>query len=559
MSAIKNAREWAFLGMYEDAEKSYGEALTLARGKLAGELKSGVREALEAFVREAEREVSLNGALLQMVKTARLPASSKPPRDVEERPLRKGPPFQETPFSFHQRRTMEADPQVEVLVPRHKSGSQKIPPARSLDDNFFGAPQNAGGYQANPSGPEPYAPRFAPQVYKDPGVWDQPPPRQQRNQPGTRRPAAKAQNTRTAPSLPPQPSGPEKQKERNYDKPWLVPKPPAPAETKEEPPKSRYLLKCYPDGNGPDADLIMMIENSVISQNPNISFDDIAGLEEAKDSLRMNVICPLTMTEYFKKIRTPPKGMLLYGPPGTGKTMLAKAIATTGKTTFCYVHPTVLASKWRGDSEKLVRILFEMARFYAPTTIFIDEIDSLLSSRSSNEHESSRKVKVQFFIEIDGVCSGNANEDGSIPKVFILGATNRPWDLDEAILRRLTKRIYIPLPNEEARHQLFRLKMKGINLSDDIDYNHLVKATENYNSDDIESVCKDAATAPFQKMFSTLTGKETEEEMKKIEKDLLEEPITMQDFNNALKKIAPSSSTQFLSEYEKWTKEHGAS
>lgn len=153
------------------------------------------------------------------------------------------------------------------------------------------------------------------------------------------------------------------------------------------------MYTLYPDGNGPDSDLINMIENNLILTNPSVSFDDIAGLQEAKSALTMYVVCALNMKNFFKGIRSPPKGILLYGPPGTGKTMLAKAIATTGKTTFINVNPATLASKWRGDSEKLVRLLFDMGRYYSPSTIFIDEIDSLLSERSNNEHESSRKVK----------------------------------------------------------------------------------------------------------------------------------------------------------------------
>ena len=327
--------------------------------------------------------------------------------------------------------------------------------------------------------------------------------------------------------------------------------------------KSAFLLSRYPDGNGPDSELIEMLEREVVDTNPNVSFDDIAELNQAKKALQEAVLLPLIIPDYFKGIRRPWRGVLLYGPPGTGKTMLAKALATQGKTTFFNVHSSSFASKWRGESEKLVRILFEMARFYAPTTIFIDEVDSLCSKRGEgNEGEGSRRVKAELLVQMEGVnsnTSASANEKSDEDKrkiVTVMAATNRPWDLDDALRRRFEKRVYIPLPNEKGRLQLFNLNLKKIEVDKNINYDKLVKLTEGYSGADISNVCREASFMPMRRELIANKGRKIE--------DLVNDPdfrakiraaICMPDFEKAIGNISKSVSAKDLEVYDKCNKE----
>ena len=401
---------------------------------------------------------------------------------------------------------------------------------------------------------------------KDPDVWDPP----EDYNPKRNKPIKKDYN-RPKPS-----SGNNNNNKRNYEKPWKGDNNNNNKGKKDDKGgkenkdgkdpkegKSAFLLHCYPDGVGPDTDLIEMVEKEVVENNPNVKFEDIAELESAKRTLQEAVLLPLLMPDFFRGIRRPWKGVLLYGPPGTGKTLLAKALATQGKTTFFNVSATTFASKWRGESEKLVRLLFEMARFYAPSTIFIDEVDSIGTKRGEGDNEASRRVMAEMLVQMDGVSGMSENEELSNEElkkkiVMVLAATNHPWDLDDALRRRFEKRVYIPLPNTVGREEMFKINLKGVTLAKDVNIPELVKMTDGYSGADIANVCREAALMQMRRKLMKTGGgfdiMELANNPQKLQEEL-EAPVSQTDILTAIKNISKSVSQSDLKRYEEWTSE----
>nr|GEV80113.1 katanin p60 ATPase-containing subunit A-like 2 isoform X2 [Tanacetum cinerariifolium] len=229
-------------------------------------------------------------------------------------------------------------------------------------------------------------------------------------------------------------------------------------------------------------------------------------------------------------------------------TMLAKAVATECNTTFFNISASSIVSKWRGDSEKLVKVLFELARHHAPSTIFLDEIDAIISQRgeSRSEHESSRRLKTELLIQMDGLTKTDE-------LVFVLAATNLPWELDAAMLRRLEKRILVPLPEPEARKAMFEELLPSVAEEERLPYDLLVEKTQGFSGSDIRLLCKEAAMQPLRRVMAILEQQDMlpDDELPKIG------PIKHEDIQTAIKNTRPSAHLH-APRYEKFNEDYGS-
>ncbi|KAL8822377.1 MAG: hypothetical protein Q9191_006889 [Dirinaria sp. TL-2023a] len=231
-----------------------------------------------------------------------------------------------------------------------------------------------------------------------------------------------------------------------------------------------------------------------------VTFEDIGGLTAIISELKESVIYPLTMPHLYSStssLLSAPSGVLLYGPPGCGKTMLAKALAHESGATFINLHISTLTEKWYGDSNKLVNAVFSLAGKLQPSIVFIDEIDAVLGTRRSGEHEASGMVKAEFMTLWDGLTS--ANTRGEPQRILVLGATNRIQDIDEAILRRMPKKFAVSLPNAQQRLRIMGLILKDTRIDKEkFDLEYLVRVTAGMSGSDIKEACRDAAMVPVR-------------------------------------------------------------
>ncbi|MES1909486.1 MAG: hypothetical protein MHM6MM_002215 [Cercozoa sp. M6MM] len=329
-----------------------------------------------------------------------------------------------------------------------------------------------------------------------------------------------------------------------------------------------------PKGDAESEKLKSSVAQAIVMEKPNIKWSDVAGLENAKSMLKEAVILPVKFPQLFTGKLTPWKGILLYGPPGTGKSFLAKAVATEAdNSTFLSVSSADLMSKYQGESEKLVRQLFELAREKAPSIIFIDEIDSLCGARGDGENDSARRVKTEFLVQMQGV-GKNTND------VLVLGATNLPWGLDSAIRRRFEKRIYIPLPDIEARKVMLKLNIGDTpNTLTDRDLDTLAERCDGFSGADMNIMVRSALIQPLRTMqtathFKRISQPDGDyvlvpcspadpagEEMSLFDvpdpNKVKPLPLTMNDFLRALAKAKPSVGEADICQHVDWTREFG--
>ncbi|ONK68251.1 uncharacterized protein A4U43_C05F9300 [Asparagus officinalis] len=304
-----------------------------------------------------------------------------------------------------------------------------------------------------------------------------------------------------------------------------------------------------------------LLVDVIASNEIGVTFDDIGALENVKDTLKELVMLPLQRPELFCKgqLTKPCKGILLFGPPGTGKTMLAKAVATEAGANFINISMSSITSKWFGEGEKYVKAVFSLASKIAPSVIFVDEVDSMLGRRENpGEHEAMRKMKNEFMVNWDGLRTKDKE------RVLVLAATNRPFDLDEAVIRRLPRRLMVNLPDSSNREKILKVILAKEDLPPDVSLEAIANMTDGYSGSDLKNLCVTAAHCPIREIL--------EKEKKERSLALAEDrplpplrcsddirPLNIDDFKYAHEQVCASVSSEStnMNELLQWNDLYG--
>jgi len=292
-------------------------------------------------------------------------------------------------------------------------------------------------------------------------------------------------------------------------------------------------------------------DDMIMKERPDVRWTDVIGVDDAKNALRESIVYPTKRSDLFPLGW--PRGILLYGPPGCGKTVLAAATANELDGYFINVDGSTMMSKWLGEAEKNVAKLFKMARSYAdreskPVILFIDELDSLLGERT-NEIGGEVRSRNQFLTELDGI-----NGKGKDTKLYVIGATNKPWSLDHPFLRRFQKRIYVSLPTLESREKLFTLYTNKLKLDGRVRSHTLASIFDGYSASDIKDICQSVQLKVVNEMFNSTDYQEP------IAGENTSQPrsITMKDFRESITRRKPSVSMDMIRAYFKWSEQFKA-
>ena len=275
------------------------------------------------------------------------------------------------------------------------------------------------------------------------------------------------------------------------------------------------------------------------SEKPNVTWGEVAGLEDAKKAIQEVIVYPVKRPDLFPLGWS--RGMLLFGPPGCGKTLLAAAVATEIDAEFIQIDPASIMSKWLGAAEQNVAKIFGNARHTAiggrPAIIFIDEVDSILGVHT-NEVGGEVRMRNQFLKEMDGL-----SDKGKNYHLYVIAATNKPWDLDWGFIRRFQKRVMVPLPDVETRFQMFEINCTQLELTPDVDYHELTRLSEGYSGSDIKDICQVVRQEVIRELFES--GRDSDPNAKP-------RPISMRDFKRSIENRKPSVSKEMIKEYDKW-------